>query len=80
MEQKTQRKMKNWVMVRPRKPKEWIVLVLIIANILLAVSPIVNLFNVNAMIFGIPVLFAVAVGSLILTIIIINIAYRWGVH
>ncbi len=74
------KKMKNWVMVRPRKPKEWVVLVLMLATILPTISPLVSFFNKPVIILGLPLLFWLAIGALIAVIIVLNIAYRWGVH
>ena len=74
------KKMKNWVMVRPRKPKEWVVLVLMLATVLPTISPMVNFFNKPVIILGLPLLFWLAIGALVAVIIVLNIAYRWGVH
>lgn len=75
-----EKKMKNWVMVRPRKPKEWVIAILMIGSVLLTVSPAINLFNKPIIFLGLPLLFWLAIGALVMVIVIVNIAYRWGVH
>lgn len=78
MEQK--KKMKNWVMVRPRKPKEWIIFVLMILTVLFTISPFVNLVNVPTLIFGLPSLMVLALAAIVITIIVVVLAYKWEVH
>ena len=75
-----EKKMKNWVMVRPRKPKEWVIFALMVGTVLVTISPIVNLFNKPVIFLGLPLLFWLAIGALVMVIIVVNIAYRWGVH
>lgn len=75
-----EKKMKNWVMVRPRKPKEWVIAILMIGSVLLTVSPAINLLNKPIIFLGLPLLFWLAIGALVMVIVIVNIAYRWGVH
>lgn len=80
MESKKEKKMKPWVVVRPRKAKEWIIFAAMVLSILAMISPMVNVFNVPRTLFGMPVLFTVSIISLIVTVIVINVAYRWKVH
>ena len=80
METKKEKKMKPWVIVRPRKAKEWVIFAMMILSLLSMISPVVNLFNIPCMLLGMPVLFIVSIISLIVTVIVINIAYRWEVH
>ena len=75
-----EKKMKNWVMVRPRKAKEWIIAALMVGSILITISPIVNLFNKPIIFLGLPLMFWLAIGALVVVIIVLNITYRWGVH
>ncbi len=75
-----EKKMKSWVMVRPRKPKEWMIFALMVGTVLVTISPIVNLFNKPVIFLGLPLLFWLAIGALVMVIIVVNIAYRWGVH
>ena len=75
-----EKKMKSWVMVRPRKPKEWMIFALMVGTVLVTISPIVNLFNKPVIFLGLPLLFWLALGALVMVIIVVNIAYRWGVH
>lgn len=75
-----EKKMKSRVMVRPRKAKEWIVALLMIGSVLLTISPAIALFNKPIIFLGLPLMFWLAIGALIMVIIVINIAYRWGVH
>ena len=53
---------------------------MMILSLLSMISPVVNLFNIPCMLLGMPVLFTVSIISLIVTVIVINIAYRWEVH
>ena len=71
-----EKKMKNWVMVRPRKAKEWIIAALMVGSILITISPIVNLFNKPIIFLGLPLMFWLAIGALVVVIIVLNIAYR----
>lgn len=80
MESKKEKKMKPWVVVRPRKAKEWIIFAAMVLSILAMISPVVNVFNVPRTLFGMSVLFTVSIISLIVTVIVINVAYRWKVH
>lgn len=73
-----EKKMKNWVMVRPRKAKEWIVAILMVGSVLLTISPAIGLFNKSIIFLGLPLMFWLAIGALVMVIIVINIAYRWG--
>lgn len=57
METKKEKKMKPWVIVRPRKAKEWVVFAMMILSLLSMISPVVNLFNIPCMLLGMPVLF-----------------------
>lgn len=75
-----QKKMKNGVMVRPRKTKEWIIGILMILTVLFTVSPFINLVNVSALVLGLPALMWVALGAIVITIIVVVLAYRWEVH
>ncbi len=76
---KKNKKMKSGVMVRPRKPKEWLILVLMVATIIPCVSPVVNLFNKNTLVLGMPPLFLLSIIALIAVIVVVNIAYKMGV-
>lgn len=80
MSEKKEKKMKNWVMVRPRKPKEWGIGIAMLVSILITISPILNIWNKNILVLGIPLMFWMGVGSTVLVLIIINIAYRKGVY
>lgn len=75
-----QKKMKSGVMVRPRKPKEWIIFVLMILTVLFTISPFINLVNVPTLVLGLPSLMWVALGAIVITIIVVVLAYRWEVH
>lgn len=74
------KKMKSGVMVRPRKPKEWVIFILMILTVLFTVSPFINLVNVPTLILGLPSLMWVALGAIVITIIVVLLAYRWEVH
>ena len=80
MESKKEKKLKPWVIVRPRNAKEWVIFTAMLLSLLGMISPIVNVFNVPRMLFGMPVLFTVSIISLIVTVIVINVAYRWKVR
>ena len=75
-----QKKMKSGVLVRPLKPKEWVIFVLMILTVLFTVSPFINLVNVPTLILGLPALMWVALVAIVITIIVIVLAYRWEVH
>lgn len=75
-----QKKMKSGVIVRPRKPKEWVIFVLMILTVLFTVSPFINLVNVPTLILGMPALMCVALCAIVITIIVVVLAYRWEVH
>lgn len=75
-----QKKMKSGVMVRPRKPKEWVIFVLMILTVLFTISPFINLVNVPTLVLGLPSLMWVALGAIVITIIVVVLAYRWEVH
>lgn len=74
------KKMKCGVIVRPRKPKEWIIFGLMILTVLFTISPFINLVNVPTLVLGLPALMWVAIGAIIITIIVVVLAYRWEVH
>lgn len=74
------KKMKSGVMVRPRKPKEWVIFILMILTVLFTISPFINLVNVPTLILGLPSLMWVALGAIVITIIVVLLAYRWEVH
>ena len=75
-----QKKMKSGGIVRPRKPKEWVIFVLMILTVLFTVSPFINLVNVPTLILGMPALMCVALCAIVITIIVVVLAYRWEVH
>lgn len=75
-----EKKMKSWVMVRPRKPKEWIIFALMVASLLFTISPVVNIFNKPILFLGLPLMLWMAIGALLVVIIVLTIAYRWGGH
>lgn len=75
-----QKKMKSGVMVRPRKAKEWIIAALMLLTVLFTVSPFINLVNVPTLVLGLPALMWVALGAIVITIIVVVLAYRWEVH
>ncbi|MFQ7102142.1 MAG: hypothetical protein ACLRQA_03790 [Anaerovoracaceae bacterium] len=75
-----EKKMKSWVMVRPRKPKEWIIFALMVASLLFTISPVVNIFNKPILFLGLPLMLWMAIGALLVVIIVLTVAYRWGVH
>lgn len=75
-----QKKMKSGVIVRPRKPKEWIICILMLLTVLLTVSPFINLINIPTLILGLPTLMWAAIAAIIITIIVVVLAYRWEVH
>lgn len=74
-----EKKIKNWVMVRPRKGKEWCILILMVISIMLTISPAINLWNVPVLVLGMPLMLLVSLLTLVAVLVIINIAYRWGV-
>lgn len=76
----SQKKMKKGVVVRPRKAKEWVIGILMIFTVLFTVSPFINLVNVPALVLGLPTLMWVALVAIVITIIVIVLAYRWEVH
>jgi uncharacterized membrane-anchored protein len=57
-----------------------VIFALMIATILPTISPLVNFFNKPVLILGLPLLLWLAIGALVAVIIVLNIAYRWGVH
>lgn len=75
-----QKKMKCGVMVRPRKAKEWIIGILMILTVLFTVSPFINLVNVPTLVLGLPALMWVALLAIVITIIVVVLAYKWEVH
>lgn len=75
-----QKKIKNGVMVRPRKAKEWIIGILMLLTVLFTVSPFINLVNVPTLVLGLPALMWVAMGAIVITIVVVVLAYRWEVH
>lgn len=75
-----QKKMKSGVMVRPRRAKEWIIGILMILTVLFTISPFINLVNVPVLVLGLPALMWVALGAIVITIIVVVLAYRWEVH
>ena len=76
----SQKKMKKGVMVRPRRAKEWIIGILMILTVLFTVSPFINLINVPVLVLGLPALMWVALGAIVITIVVVVLAYRWEVH
>ena len=76
----SQKKMKKGVVVRPRKAKEWVIGILMIFTVLFTVSPFINLVNVPVLVLGLPTLMWVALVAIVITIIVIVLAYRWEVH
>ena len=74
------RKMKNGVFVRPRKSKEWIICVLMILTVLITISPFINVVNIPTLVMGLPALMWVALCAIVITIIVVILAYRWEVH
>ena len=77
---KEEGKMKNWVMVRPRKGKEWLVCFLMIGTVIPFVSPVINLFNVPVLVFGMPVFLLLALLSLVVVLVVILIALKLEVY
>lgn len=75
-----QKKMKCGVMVRPRKAKEWIIGILMILTVLFTVSPFINLVNIPTLVLGLPALMWVALLAIVITIIVVVLAYKWEVH
>lgn len=74
------KKMKKGVLVRPRKPKEWVIFILMMLTVLFTISPFINLVNVPTLVLGIPSLMWVALGAIVITIIVVLLAYKWEVH
>lgn len=75
-----EKKMKSRVMVRPRKPKEWIIFALMVVSLMFTISPAINIFNKPVLFLGLPLMLWMAIGALLVVIIVLTIAYRWGVH
>ena len=75
-----QKKMKSGVFVRPRKAKELIIGILMILTVLITVSPFINLVNIPTLVLGLPALMWVALCAIVITIIVVVLAYRWEVH
>lgn len=74
------KRMKSGVLVRPRKPKEWIICILMLLTVLFTISPFINLVNVPTLILGLPSLMWVALIAIVITIIVVVLAYKWEVH
>lgn len=74
-----EKKMKTGVIVRPHEKKEWTIFILMIASIMLTISPVVNLYNVPTLVLGMPVFLFVSLLTLLTAVIVINLAYKWGV-
>ena len=74
------KKMKSDVFVRPRKAKEWIIGILMILTVLITISPFINLVNIPTLVLGLPALMWVALCAIVITIIVVVLAYRWEVH
>ena len=62
------------------KPKEWIIFALMVASLLFTISPVVNIFNKPILFLGLPLMLWMAIGALLVVIIVLTVAYRWGVH
>lgn len=75
-----EKKMKNWVIVRPRKKKEWIICILMLATIVFTVSPVINLLNTGGMLLGMPSIMTISLIALVIVLIVVNLAYKWEVH
>lgn len=72
--------MKNWVIVRPRKKKEWIICILMLATIVFTVSPVINLLNTGGILLGMPSIMTISLIALVIVLIVVNLAYKWEVH
>lgn len=75
-----EKKMKNWVIVRPRKKKEWIICILMLATIVFTVSPVINLLNTGGILLGMPSIMTISLIALVIVLIVVNLAYKWEVH
>ena len=75
-----EKKMKNWVIVRHRKKKEWIICILMLATIVFTVSPVINLLNTGGILLGMPSIMTISLIALVIVLIVVNLAYKWEVH
>jgi protein-S-isoprenylcysteine O-methyltransferase Ste14 len=73
-------KMKAGVFVKPRKGKEWLILVLMIITILPTFSPLLDLWNVPTLILGMPVFLFVSIITLLDVLAVILLAMKLEVY
>lgn len=76
----SEKKMKPWVTVRPRTGKGWTIFILMIASILITISPCIKFWNVPVLFLGLPMMLWCALFALTATLVLINLAYKWGVY
>lgn len=79
METNKERRMKSGVMVHPKKPKEIIIAILLLAVVLGSVAPVINLVNLPILVFGMPLLMVWCIGIIIVVPIILALANYWKV-
>lgn len=74
------RKMKPFVIVRPRKRREIIVFLLMIIVIAASVSPIINAVNIPLLVLGMPLMMLWAILIVIAVTVVLIIAVKWEVY
>lgn len=75
-----QEKMKAAVVVRPRTRKQKTVAFLMLVVILCGIVPIIDIFNKPILVLGLPLLMFWSIAVALMTLIVLRLALRWGVH
>ena len=72
------KKTRATVFVGPRTKKGWSIFTLMVVSILVTISPCIQFWNRPIVFLGFPLMFWCGIYALVSTLVIINLAYKWG--
>jgi hypothetical protein len=80
LQETVQEKMKATIVVHPRTSKQITIAIFMLIVILCGIVPIVDVFNKPLLILGIPLLMFWCIIVAFMTLVVMRLALRWGVH